>query len=84
MTAESGGATVVLPWWPTGRSAVKIRDVNWRRQEKIGNEGKLTLIGKFLKEKHQIDEIRAKFKKMFVIGGAAHIGVLDIYSQYFG
>lgn len=40
-------------------------------------EYRLTIVGKFLKPRPQIEKIRSRFKKLFPVKGSAKIGVYD-------
>ncbi|OIT21147.1 hypothetical protein A4A49_41328 [Nicotiana attenuata] len=48
----------------------------------MAEECKLTIVGRFLKPRPQIDKIRSKFKELISIKGSVKIGVYDMYNVF--
>ncbi|OIT34715.1 hypothetical protein A4A49_14012 [Nicotiana attenuata] len=48
----------------------------------MAEECKLTIVGRFLKPRSQIDRIRSKFKELVSIKGSTKIGVFDNYNVF--
>ncbi|OIT27310.1 hypothetical protein A4A49_35878 [Nicotiana attenuata] len=48
----------------------------------MAEECKLTIVGRFLKPRPQIDKIRSKFKELISIKGSVKIGVYDNYNVF--
>ncbi|XP_009610625.1 uncharacterized protein [Nicotiana tomentosiformis] len=48
----------------------------------MADECRLTIVGKFLKPRPQIDRIRSKFKELIFIKGSVKIGVYDNYNVF--